>query len=319
MPAARTVHIDRLATAVAEAYRNQRFEYIADIICPPFKVQKKSDLFPKWPLETFFRRPTKKGAGIKRAPSTPFARRDYDVGSGNYVTEQYGIEHPLDDTTKQNADEAFRVEVIPTELLTEDILREKEIRVAALLTNTANLTQNVTLVGADKWTDVGSDIVAHFEDGANAVKEACGRLPNLISIPRKVWRYAKHHPALLERLKYKDRTAPVVQPANLEEIFSGSFDPNTKILFPSAVYETGSEGQAVGTLTPIWGNDVVMGYVDPNPQLGKPTLCHAPEFMPFAMMRYRDENVTSDIFRAMEDRDELLFDAKCGYLIKAAI
>lgn len=323
MPAANTVHIDRLATMVAEAHKNSLTEYVADVVCPGFKVQHKSDKFAKWPLATFFRRPTKRAAGLKRAPTTPFVRRDYKVTSGDYSTEQFGVEHALDDTTKGNADAAYRVEQIPIELLAEDILREKEIRVAALVTNTATVTRNATLLGADRWEDADSPIIDQWETAFDSVKTRGGRLANLVVIPREAWRYVKHHPEMLARVSSKDRYAPAVNIEMLKDIFVGSIDPNCQFVIASALYDSGAETELEAdsgvTLSPIWGKDVVFCWRDPSPQLGKPTFCHAPEFMPFAMGRYREEGVTSDIFRALEDRNEVLVEADMGYVLKTVI
>lgn len=323
MPAANTVHIDRLATTVAEAHKNSLTEYIADFACPGFRVKHKSDKYPKWPLSTFFRRPTKRAAGLRRAPTTDFVRRDYRVGTGDYETHQFGVEHPLDDSTKKNADEAFRVEQIPIELLTEDMIREREIRVSTMLTDTAVITNNQTIAGTDRWEDVNADIADQFETGFDSVKKKGGKLTNLVIIPREAWRYAKHNKALLSRTEAKDRYAPVVTVEMLKDIFVGSIDPSCKFLIASALYDNGMEKEtdldSDVTLEAIWGKHVVFGYVDPSPQLGKPTLCYAPEFMPFAMGRYRDEPRTCDVFRALEDRNEEVVEAAMGYVLKTVI
>lgn len=315
MPASRLVHIDRLNTAIAVSYRNQLTSYIGDEISPRIKVPNKSDSYSKWPIDTWFRRPST--TGIKRAPGAPFKRRDFDVGTGNYKTEQFGIEFPLDDSIKTNADAAFRMEQVPVEILTEDVVREREIRLAALLGSTANLTQNITLAGASQWNDVNSNIVKHIEDACDTIFSAIGRAPNLVSFPRQVWRSVKHHPDLLDRIKYKDRKEPTVSRANIEEIFSDSFDPATKILIPKAIYDSSAEGQS-STLTPIWGKDVLIAYIAPSPTLEQPSLTNTLEFMGITTVRYREEKIDSDVFRVMEDVQEALVDARCGYLIKSA-
>ena len=323
MPAANTVHIDRLATAVAEAHKNQMTEYIADIVCPGFKVEHKSDKFPKWPLSTFFRRPTKRAAGLRRAPTTDFVRRDYNVTTDDYETHQFGVEHALDDTTKKNADAAFRVEQIPLELLTEDLVREKELRVKSIVTDTAVILNNATIAGADRWEDANADIADQFETGLMSVKKKGGKLANLVVIPMEAWRYAKYSKKLLDMVNSKDRYSPVVTVDMLRDVFVGSIDPACKFLIATAQYDNGTEKEtdvdSDVTLEPIWGKDVVIAHVDPSPQLGRPTFCYAPEFMPFAMGRYREEKRTSDVFRALEDRNAVIVEQARGYVLKTVI
>jgi hypothetical protein len=262
--------------------------------------------------------PPPEPGGIKRAPGTPFKRRDYDVGTDNYKTEQFGVEHPLDDSTKETPTRPSASSRSPSSCSPRTCVREREIRLAAQLTSTANLTQNITLAGASQWSDPNSNIVKHVEDACDTIFSAIGRAPNFWSLPRQVWRSVKHHPDLLDRIKYKDRTDPTVSRANLEEIFSDSFDPATSIVVPKAIYDTSAEGQT-SVLTPIWGKDVIIAYIAPTPTIETPSLATTLEFMGLTTVRYREEKITSDVFRVMEDVAEKLVDARCGYLIKSAV
>lgn len=203
MPASNTVHVDRLLTAIVVAYKQDRSEFIADLVFPLLDAEKESDKYGKYDIATFFRRPSAKG--ILRAPGAPYPKADFKLTSDDFKCEEYGLEFALDDRTRKNADAAYDVENVPVEMLTLNVLREREIRVKDIVTDTTKLTQNVTLAGANQWNDAASVPVTNIETASQTILEATGMLPNLAIFPWQVWRYLKHHSQLLERIKYKDR------------------------------------------------------------------------------------------------------------------
>src|SRR4051812_27309948 len=127
MPAAASVHVDRLLTAIVLAYMQSATEFINEQIAPPIPVDKEHDLVGKYDKSTFFRRPSVRG--ILRAPGAKYVRADFKLTTDNFIAQEYGVEFALDSRTAALADPAYDLSNTPTQMLTLNVLREREIRV----------------------------------------------------------------------------------------------------------------------------------------------------------------------------------------------
>jgi hypothetical protein len=91
-----------------------------------------------------------------------------------------------------------------------------------------------------------------------------------------------------------------------------------RVLIPTAQYNSAVEGEAAA-LTDIWGKNVWMGYVDPNPGLDSLTYGLIFRARPWQVKQWRDESVDTTYYRPSIVQAEKLVAADCGYLIQNAI
>src|SRR5262245_23021770 len=121
MPTPQEVHVDRLLTNIAIKYTQDQDVFIAGRVFPQVPVAKKSDFYLKFKKGYFMRdemqvrplggRPRKTGFGIEK---------------GHYNCEEWGLEHPIDDRERENADVPIEPDMRGTELLTEKALIHRD-------------------------------------------------------------------------------------------------------------------------------------------------------------------------------------------------
>jgi hypothetical protein len=128
------------------------------------------------------------------------------------------------------------------------ILLDKEVAAAALLTSTANFTNNVTLAGANQWSDPQSNPLDDVETGRQKVMLS-GQLPNVMVIPPAVFQKLKSHPLIRDAFKYT--TPGAIGLAQLQSFFQID-----RILLAAAV-----QLDKAGAASFVWGKDVFLGYV----------------------------------------------------------
>ena len=304
MPNVSDVHVDAILTNVSLAYRNQAF--VGQRLLPVVPVKKESDKYYKYGKERF------RAPDAIRAPKTAAKEIDWAVSTANYSAEEYALAQPIDDRERDNADSPLNIETDTTEVLTDNLLLGQEKRIATLVTNTANIPQNITLAGVSQWSDaVNSDPVADVTTARQTVLDATGLVPNAMVLPFKVLNKLKLHQDIIDRVKYSQ--LGVITLDLLKAIFEVD-----EILLAGAKVESAAEGQA-SSLSDVWGKDVVLAYVAPRP--GIKTLSLGFTFQPrgFQIRRWREEKRHSDLFEASHVVDERLVAPDCAYLIKAAI
>jgi hypothetical protein len=205
-----------------------------------------------------------------------------------------------------------------TEHLTELLLVNKEIEAKTILTDTAQMTQNVTLTGPDQFNDFdNSDPFSVFEQGKQTVHAATHKEVNRVGIPKQVWDKLKYHPAFLEKVKYTQRgqITPDLLAALLEV---------DQVIIMKAGYNTTREGQT-DAMGYIWGKDIVMAHVAD--KLTGKTLSLGLNYQwskkSKTIKRLRgvveDDREGQYVRIGGDYRQQKLISAECGFLIKAAI
>lgn len=319
MPTLKSVHVDRLLDSIVVATKQSLTEFVADKLFPFLPAEKESDKFGRYAPGTYLRRPTANPAGIIRQLGDTYPKANFAVTDDDFKCHQYGLELPLDDRTKRQADAAYDLENVPVELLTYHVMREREFRAKALATSTAVVTQNVTLAGVSQFDDVNSDPVSVIETGCEAILTATGMLPNIAMIPWQVWTEGiKHHPDLLDRLKYTFGQKKSVGPEGFFDIFSESFAPGAELVVPKVIYDSSKEGAAATSNGFLWPKDILLAYVDPTPVKERVTFGYTFENERLHASRRRDDSKDSDVSRVTEIVGEKVIENTCAYLIKDA-
>jgi hypothetical protein len=290
---------DRMLTNVA--IELQPTGFIANDVLPPVPVALEYAGYYVFD-DTNFNIPE-----AKRNPRGVYKEIDFGVGTDNYRAEEFGLEARIDDRERRNAPGPLDLDIGKTRRLTNSILLNRERRVANLVTNTANITQNTTLVGAAQWSDPTSDPAVTARAARAAIRSKTGMLPNRLAMGRDVYESLRTNPRVVD---FFDGARPSAQ--DLADYFEVE-----QVIIAGAIYNSAKEGQAA-TLVDLWGKDALFFYQSPIVAADEPSFGYQFEAQALAVFRYRDVPVNSDVIRVNEIRAEKIASTRLGYLVKAA-
>ena len=239
--------VDPMLTKTAIGYKNERM--IADLVFPELGVNKQSGKHFTYDRARFRVEETERAAGTNSKEVT------LAVGTGStYFAEDHALKQFVSDEDRDNAITPTTPMVDATENVMDLLKIAKEKELADLITSTANLTQNTTLAGTDQWSDyTNSDPFDDLETGMQTVHSAIGVNPNTLILGKEVFDKLKHHPDLLERVKYSERGVITVEMlANLIGV--------EQVLIGGAYYTSSAEGQTEAT-SYVWGKHSILAFV----------------------------------------------------------
>jgi hypothetical protein len=312
--------IDNAMTAISVAYPNGGA--VGDALTPTIQVSKQSDRYFIHGRETWAPEATD-----LRAPGT-WAKEITGLALSTDV--YYAVEHALQ--TPVAWEERQRAGVSPlspdrdaTELVTAKILLQREIYIKNLATTTANYPAGnvVTLAGVTQFNDyVNSDPIGVFKTARRYMHSLLFIEPNTAVIPYQVMSQLEDHPDFIERIKYSERgilTKEII--ATLIGV------PN--IVVPGFGWNSANPGQAA-SIGYLWGKDVVLAYVPPQPGLKTPAFAYEfawtyPGGQTQVIDRWQEPGRKSDLIRCQRryDLKGIVLDSNgkllAGYLIKNAV
>ena len=195
----------------------------------------------------------------------------------------------------------------------QDIIQLRtEAAAAALATDAANYpaSNKVVLSGTSKWTDASSTPSKDVEAAKEAVRSAIGRRPDTAVVSAKAFAALKNNPSILDRIKYTGRDSVT------EDLLANLWGLS-RVVVGDAVFEA-----ADGTLTDVWGSDVVLGYtaVGTVADRGRPTYGYTYRLQGYPVVEqpYYDRPSKSWIYPVTDELQPVIAGVAGGYLIKGA-
>lgn len=247
-------------TAITLAYRNERF--VADDVLP--RVPVESPVF-KWSLYT-------KGDAFT-VPDTRVGRKgdvneiDWTATEQTAQTKDFGLEEAIPYYDVQAAQAAMKAQgVMPidpqarsTELLTDLIALDRELRVSGVVNNAANYATNnkVTLSGTSQWSDYANS------DPVTAILTAMDSMlirPNKMVMGRAVYTKLRMHPkvvAAVFALGGNAASGGVVSKQAIADLLELD-----DIIVGEGWYNTAKKGQTP-TVARVWGKNAILFYEAP--------------------------------------------------------
>jgi hypothetical protein len=301
--------VDPMLTNVAIAYENDA--YIADQIFPAFKVAKQSGKHFVYNQARFRVNDSLRGTG---SPSNEVTL-SLTVGSA-YFADDHALSMNVSDEDVDNAITPTDPFVDATEFLMDQHMVSREVELAAMLADTGTMTQNTTLSGTSQWSDFNnSDPIANIETAKQTIHASIHKMPNTLILGKQVYDKLKHHPAVLERIKYSQKgiiTADLL--ASLFEV--------ERVLIGGAGKTTSAEGQTE-TTGYIWGKHAILAYVAPSvkPKILTLGLTYTWKTMKTERLRSSVEEDKKVTKVRIGDwyYDQKLVSALAGYLVKNAV
>lgn len=258
MPAvARDLHVDKVLTKMAMGYRPEGF--IADRVLPTVEVDKQSDIYVEFDRARRLRR-----QDSQRTPGTEAHIVYEDVGSATYYCRNYALKTFVTIEDRANADPFFITKLLNTrtQLVLDDLAMDEEIRVASLVTNTSNVGSYNAVASA--WNGAG-DPIGDINTTIDNVHYANGVMPNRVVFGIEAWKSFRRDSNVRNLIFGTNNgggypnTQQVASLLDIDEILVGGSFQNT------------GEENLSESLSTIWGENVLVEYVPPNPTTERPS------------------------------------------------
>lgn len=284
---------------------------------PIFEVAKSSGDFGKEELAQILQT-----NDTTRTGNSGYNRGDSKFTTDSFSTKENGWESKVDDRNSALYREYINAEQHAATRSLDYVLRNQELRIAALLFNASTFTgSDLTTVVTTEWSTFASaEPVGDVQDAGQTMWDAVGIYPDTLIINRKVFRNLRQCDQIKEAISssgagFVRRTADITA-AQLAEVFDVP-----KILIAGSGKNTADEGLAA-SLSPIWSDEYAMlCKTADTDDISEPCIgrtFHWGEDGSDAMGQmesYRDETVRADIIRARQDTHEKILYTGLGHLL----
>jgi hypothetical protein len=328
------LYVDPILTNLSVGYPDQNLYGLA--LMPETPVRTQSGRYRVFDRSNWIIVPSRREPGTV-ANEIQGGKWSEDV----FMTQEHSLQAPVLDEERQQltsqgglANDVFGgdlqldPEADAVDLVMGSIMREHEKKVADLVRNTANYAAGnfVTLAGAQQWTDytfvtagdeysIVSDPVGAIMTGMRTIYSKTGRYPNTLAIPTLGVGFIENHPRIVKRFSNFTLTNP--------DAFRQLTGFEGRILTVDSAYNAADNIDAAEIITDLWGKDVWLGIVDPQP--GQKTKTFGKTFAqvyPNGTLRpsekWREEPRKADVVRSNWKYDLKIVSNVAGYVIKTA-
>lgn len=253
-------HISAPLTTLSERFENE--EYIGDI-SKRIKVLKQADKIKVYDKSHLRIETTLIGesgeANIWK----------YDMATDKtYFCEEYGLKNRVTEREKKNYDKPLDAMADTTEALTDIMALDREYRISAAWRNTTTMASYMTtLSGTSQWSDYDngqSFPIVDLKEAITTCRDNGGHTANSIIMDWKSAITLVAHPTMVDIVKGNTPVAKAAVLKVIKDLFD--LDP----IIGKAMYNSAAEG-ATDALSPVWGKDVLLAYVNPKPRLKSET------------------------------------------------
>ncbi|WP_019500835.1 phage capsid protein [Pseudanabaena sp. PCC 6802] len=237
-------------SGIAIAYRND--DYIADIISPRIIVPQSQFDYREYSIDQAFRIPDTKVGRTSRPNEV-----EYTSTLKTVSTEDYGLEDPIPYKDVMNQVPGVDLASDAVEALTDDVMRDRELRVATTMSTLATFptTNRVTLSGTSQFSDfTNSDPVGTI---TTALDSAPVTFTHLVA-GQLAWTKLRTHPKIINALF---GNAGVTNGMASQQAVADFFGLKGCVI-GKGWYDSSKEGQAAAR-SYIWGKHVWLLRVDP--------------------------------------------------------
>lgn len=234
------VHVPGALPNYASGYTN--FTPLADLISPPLLVDRDTNYFFEFQREDAFQRAIPMTAGVN-ASVAEISPRLQSSSSYKCVARALGAFVPYEIVA--NADSPLKVEQAFMRRVINAQKLEREIRVSGKLRTSANWDSATTIAAGYQWNGgASSDPVKDI----HTVLDSSSGEPTGIALSGRTYRAYTRNAAVRSYIAYKDSTPGIPDPSALQ----------AQLRLPPFFICEMRYINSSGTLTFVWGNDVVI-------------------------------------------------------------
>jgi hypothetical protein len=255
MATSRPFVVDAALSAIAIKFSNPDVSLIADRVLPRKPVGGEKFKWLKFPVEDSFTVPNTL-VGRKGRPN------QIEVGASEEDSSvlDYGLDDLVPnsdvDAARQQREAGFSTydpEARATEVLTDLVLLDREIRVAAKVfdLNTYAASQRATLSGSSQFSHADSDPIGVIN---GALDSTFVMRPNKMVIGQLAWTKVRSHPHIVNAVKGGNLNKGNATREQVAELFELQ-----EIIVGSSFVNTARKGQAA-TMSRVWGKHISLIY-----------------------------------------------------------
>lgn len=251
-------HIDRpLSNLMMKAFDSgAEMGWIGQMMFPPVPVDKQSNTYYVLDKDYWLRVPD-----TSRAPKSPAKLAEWAVSSDRYFAQNYAQRTDYALETIANADEAIQVRESSAMFVTELLMRDRELRIANLVSSISNVGSGVVLTGSNKFSNytAGDDPISIVKSGTAFIRHQTGFRPNTLIVDYDTASILRDHPVLRDYVKYTMGPSPdgALSDSQLAAIFG---IPNVWV--GTGIYNSAPEGSP-SSVQNIWGNVAILAHIRP--------------------------------------------------------
>jgi hypothetical protein len=312
-PTQSDVHVDALLTNISVAYVPGADRYISSRVFPVVPVQKQTDKYWVYTKNDWFR-----DEAERRADATPSAGSGYNLGTDSYSADVWAFHKDIGDQVRANYDRPLDPDVDATRFVTQRMLMRQELQWVTDYFTTSVWATSSTVT--NKWNDYGtSDPIGDVEVAKETILSTTGFLPNTLVMGYQVFRQLKHHPDVIDRIKYTSSANVTV------DLLARMFEVD-RILVSSAIKATNNEGET-SAYAFTHGKHALLAYVNPTPSLLAPSAGYQFVWQGVSdglganvgITRFRMQEIRADRIEAQMAWDNKVVAADLGYFFNAAV
>lgn len=263
---------------------------------------------------------------VGRSPEGGYYRDSFKWEDANYTTQERGVEEKVDVRLKRLYRNYFDLEAVATKRAYDRVLRAQEMRIAALIFDTAyyaGATYFLDVSATLPWTGANAAFIANIDAAKRAIYAKTGRWPNTIATNYNNLMYIRNGDEIIDRIASQGAGASI-KPSEINRQQLASVWDVEKVLIAGGSQNTAQEGR-VATLSDIWDSKYVwVGITSDSPDISEPCVGRTmhwdeDESEPLGHLEtYYEERIRGDVVRVRHEVDENRLNKECGFLIKVA-
>ncbi len=256
-------------------------------------------IYPKWGREAF--RILKDERALSSEPILVQQAPTW----GEYRTKEYSRKTAIDKRLTKAGVIGPSLLQGGTILVTTGHEMSKEKRIVDLVNNKNVMLQNSSPTSTDAWDTSTADILGQWQDAQEEISLAAMVAPNIAVIPLHVRNIIRKSSQI--RAEFPTFNG-LITDAMLAEILEVD-----QIVVPRVMYVTSPKGRTE-VVAPLWGESVLLAYVDPNPGIMTISLGYQMINEPRTIYtRYNDDIKSWEIMVEADQAEELVA-AQCAHL-----
>lgn len=303
MPHLEAVHIDKALTNVSVMYHNAA--YIGEVMFPVVPVAKESDKYFVYGKENFAQH------GTLRADGSEANDFKWSVSNTSYTAEEYALRTTVTDRERANADAPISPDIDATEILTDTIKLDWEIRCQTLAATSGSVGNTAT--PSTQWDTVSTaDVYGDILTGQETIRAAIAKYPTHIFIPARVAMYMAQNATIVDMVKHTHSdllTMPGQGGWLLPSMLWGM-----RVVIMMAIKNTANLQQSE-SLSDVWGDTVFIAYIEPSPGLKKISWGYTLQARGWQTKKWREEAREADMVEVSTIRALELVATSCAYSI----
>lgn len=260
---------------------------------------------------------------MRRAPNTDYTSIDWDISSGTYVIEDYGVGKTWDDNEVSAQLSPVQLERDTAGIIADLTLLAYSVRINAIV-NSATITQTATAAaiangGSAAWDVAGSNPIGAINTATNTIYQATGIRPNRMVMGWDVW---------INGIMNNDEMISRIQAGNN---MAGNADITPRLVgdrlfgldmrVDTGIIDTAVKGQTASLSTSgtgMIGTNVIVFYATPAPTVRSRTLGFT-AFTEWFVNRKWDVKPKSHRVTVSHMTAEELVDANLAYRITSVV